>query len=634
VSFNPIDLPWLPDPPEGFRQLCRTLTADQANAGAEVQRLATHRLDATQSATLSRAINRLAAEGANLAPLSPFRLGVASSATFDFLADVLPAAAARHGVALELVVAPLDQAEQQAFDPNSEINAGRCDGVLVAIDHRWLGLEQPTMAGDAATRVEAALARLGAVAGQFAANAGGQVIVCSAGVPPHGLFGSYDRRFGGSVRRMVEAFNAALPDLCAETGAALFDVAALVEQVGSSAWFDAAFYNLYKLPFTPDAAVFYADALGRLIGALRGKARKCLVLDLDNTCWGGVIGDDGLEGIRIGAGSAEGECFAAVQQAALMLKARGVILAVSSKNDDEVARGPFRSHPDMLLKEGDIAVFQANWQDKPSNLEAIAQTLEIGLDALVFLDDNAAERAQVRAALPMVAVPELPSDAALYAATLLSAGYFEAVGFSEEDRTRSDSYVANAQRSEVKSRARDLGDYLRDLDMRISHAPFDALNRSRIAQLINKSNQFNLTTRRYTEAQVAALETSATFTLQTRLADRFGDFGMIGVVIAQPAEVEGEPAWEVDTWLMSCRVLGRKVEEAMLGELVAAARAAGVRHLAARYIPTAKNGMVSEHFDKLGFSRVGEDADGGRAYVLELAGFSVEPGPFVAVAAE
>ena len=628
MSFDPIDLPWLPQPAEQFRKLCRGLDVGREGLGSAIIALATQRLDAGQGAALSRAIGRVRSEGADLSPLSDFRLAVLSGSTFDFIADGLPASAARHGVALNLHLAPLDQVEQEAFDPGSDTRKLSPDAVLLAVDHRWLGLDRAVLAGDAQAQVSAAIDRIRGPARELAADGKTAPILCTVPIPPHPLFGSFDWRQESSVRAMISRFNAALNDLCVETGAILFDVAAIAEQVGTARWFDAAFYNLYKLPFTPDAVPLYSDALGRLLGAMRGKSRKCLVLDLDNTCWGGVIGDDGLEGIRIGMGSPEGESFLAVQQMALALKARGIILAVSSKNDDARARSPFREHPDMALRESDLAVFQANWQDKPSNIEAIAKTLAIGLDALVFLDDNAAERAQVRAALPMVAVPELPSDAALYPAMLLGAGYFESVGFSAEDRSRGESYAANAQRAEVLSRSRDLGDYLGSLEMRISHAGFDAMNRTRIAQLINKSNQFNLTSRRYTEAQVAELEVQAAFTLQTRLADRFGDFGMIGVVIATSGLDSGALIWDIDTWLMSCRVLGRKVEEAMLVELVKVASAASVAEIRARYLPTSKNGMVSDHFDKLGFKILSEHADGVREYSLDPMTFHAPTLPF------
>lgn len=616
MSFEPISLPWLLRAPDGFRNSCRALSPTDGELGAALQKMATHCLDASQAAAFGKAMARLRAEGAKFDPLSGFRLAVLPSATFDFVAAATPAAAARHGIAVEITLGPLDQIEQQAYDAGSELYQATPDAVLLAVDHRWLGLDKPALDGDHEARLEAALDRFRGVIAALSETGNATAIVPTIPAPPAHLFGSYDRREPGSVRSLIDRFNALLPAVCAETGSVLFDVAAIAESVGTAKWFDAAFYSLYKLPFSPDAVPLYCDGLARLLGAMRGKARKCLVLDLDNTCWGGVIGDDGLENIRIGGGGAGGDSFLSVQRMALELKARGVILAVSSKNDDETARLPFREHPDMLLKESDIAVFQANWDDKASNLEAIAEKLEIGLDALVLLDDNGAERAQVRSALPMVGVPELPNDPALYPAMLLGAGYFETVSFSSEDRKRSASYAANAQRAEVFSKARNLDDYLASLEMQIGFGPFDALNRPRIAQLINKTNQFNLTTRRYTEAQVAQMEAGgAAFTLQTRLADRYGDFGMIGVIIAN--QTEAERVWEIDTWLMSCRVLGRKVDEAMLAELVKAARAAGIARILARYVPTAKNRMVADHFDKLGFTRIAEHADGGREYELD-----------------
>lgn len=628
MSLEPIALPWLPRAPENFRGVCKALTATEEGLGARLQSLACHYLEASQAAAFGKALARLSSEGARLDPLSPVRLAVLPGATYDFIAAALPAAAARHGVALSVEVGLLDQIEQQAFQPSAELYAGRPDAVLLGIDHRWLGLDRPIFDGQAEAQVAAAVDRAAAVVSAIVENGGGTPIVPTIPTPPVQLFGSYDLREPGSVRAMIKAFNARLPDLCAKSSALLLDVEAVAEQVGTSRWFDEALYSLYKLPFTADAVPLYADLVGRLLGALRGKARKCLVLDLDNTCWGGVIGDDGLEGIRIGGGGAGGEAFLAVQRTALELKTRGVILAVSSKNNDEMARLPFREHPNMLLKESDIAVFQANWEDKPSNLEAIAAKLEIGLDALVLLDDNGAERAMVRAALPMVGVPELPNDPSYYPTMLLGAGYFESVSFSAEDRKRGESYAANAQRAEVLSKSRNLDDYLTSLEMRIAFAPFDALNRARITQLVNKTNQFNLTTRRYTEAQIAQMEAGgATFTLQTRLTDRYGDFGMIGVVIAKEAE-EGT-VWDIDTWLMSCRVLGRRVEEAMLDQLVRRARERGVNTIRAKYVPSAKNSMVADHFDKLGFTRLVVDQDGTRHYEIKPEALQSPSMPFL-----
>ncbi len=321
------------------------------------------------------------------------------------------------------------------------------------------------------------------------------------------------------------------------------------------------------------------------------------MLDLDNTLWGGVIGDDGLEGIVLGQSDPTGEAYLAVQQLALRLRARGIVLAVASKNELDTARSPFLSHPEMLLKETDIAVFQANWQTKSDNLVAIARALNIGTDALVLLDDNPAERAQVRQTLPEVAVPELPEDPAYFATTLSAAGYFESVRLMDEDLHRAEQYQANSRRAELLASTGDMSAYLRSLAMVATFAPFDSVGRGRITQLINKTNQFNLTTRRYTESQVQQLEETAALALQIRLTDTFGDNGMVAVVICA---TEGK-TWFIDTWLMSCRVLGRQLEEATLNVVVECARRDGVTTLVGRYVPTERNDLVRQHYKKLGF---------------------------------
>lgn len=618
MIFPLLDLPWLVPAPADFSSRCRAFGAGEGALQGEGQRLAGFALDNRLSASLSRAIGKRAKTSDPAQDgLARFRLGVVASGTADILIDCLPAAALRHGVVLSVGNAPYDQILQQALDPSSDTNRGGYDGVLLRVDHRWLQLDRARLAQDEGEVIAQAIGRVRDAVEGFAANSGAALIVETVPVPPIGLFGSYDRIARGSVRRLIDGYNDALVALVAEKGLHLLDTATLAERVGTEQWFDPTAWNAYKLPFTALANPVYADLLGRLIGAMRGKARKCLVLDLDNTLWGGVIGDDGLGGIKIGQGSALGEAHLAVQHLAFDLRERGVILAVSSKNEDETARSPFRDHADMALREEHISVFQANWLDKASNLEAIAKQLNIGLDALVFLDDNPAERAQLRAALPMVAIPELPIDPALFPTYLAAAGYFEAIAFTDDDRKRMQTYASNAQRAAVQSQFRDLGDYLRALDMVLTAGPFDAQNRARITQLANKTNQFNLTTRRYTEKEIEAFERAAdVFTLQVRLADKFGDFGMIAEIVAKPGD---EPAtWEVDTWLMSCRVLGRKVEEAMLAELVAGAKAAGVERIVGVYRATPKNNMVADHYAKLGFAPTTPGADGEARFVLEV----------------
>jgi FkbH-like protein len=617
-----IDLPWLPSGLSGVRESLLTLRADQPALGEDLRRIAGHRLKASEAAQFGKRMRQLKFDGATLAPLSPVSLAVVSNNTFDLVLDELPAAAARHGIALNLTVAPFDQVMQSALDPASEINKAGIDAVLLAVDHRWFGLTDEFSA-DPKKKLADAIDQLISVVTALKRNSTRTIVLQTLPVPPQPLFGSYDARVAVSQRSLIRELNAAIIATAADTSCIVLDVAGISGQVGTDRWFDPKSWNLYKLPFSPSCNAIYADFVGRLLGSMRGRARKCLVLDLDNTLWGGVIGDDGIDALRIGQGSAEGESFLAVQRLALSLKERGVILAVASKNGDEVARGPFRNHPDMLLRENDIAVFQANWLDKPSNLEAIAKQLSIGVDALVFLDDNSAERAQVRAALPSVAVPELPADPAWFPWYLANAGYFEALSFSSEDRLRAASYLANARRAEVSAKARDLGDYLVSLEIEIQFASFDGVGRSRIAQLINKSNQFNLTTRRYAEADVAAYERNpSAITLQVRLADRFGDFGMIGVIIGLMSRdsIKGE-ILTLDTWLMSCRVLGRRVEEAMLGEVVRLAKDAGIKVIVGVYIPSEKNYMVADHYVKLGFTKMAQRENGECYYSLEVASY-------------
>ncbi len=598
------ELAWLPRTPDDFAASCKAL-ADDPSPGQAIRALANHGLDADQLSRLGRVVARAVKGGRSLAPLQPFRLGLIGNGTLDLLVPTLVASAARHGLALECVQGDYGQTTQEAFDPEGRINTAKPDAVLLAIDHRGLPLRfTPGDPDMERADIEGAVGELNRMREAIRAHSGAPCIVQSIAPPPETLFGGLDRIVPGTRRRVVEGLNRAISDSIADTGDLLLDVATLAETVGLGAWHSPVLWNMAKLSFDDSCLPIYADHVARLIAALRGRSRKCLILDLDNTVWGGVIGDDGLEGIKIAQGDATGEAHLAVQQLALALRQRGVVLAVSSKNTDEIARQPFRSHPEMLLKEDHFAVFQANWNDKATNIKAIAEELSLGLDAMVFLDDNPVERGLVRRVLPQVAVPELPEDPAWYARTLAAAGYFESIGFSDEDRQRAQMYQSNARRVALQRQAGDLDAYLASLDMEIQFAPFDRIGRARISQLINKSNQFNLTTRRYSEAEVASAEADAdVFTLQVRLIDSFGDNGMICVVICRPG---ASREWVIDTWLMSCRVLGRKVEQMVLREILRRAREAGIDRVIGRYLPTEKNALVRDHYEKLGFAKVDE----------------------------
>ncbi len=612
--FSLIDLPWLPRPTPEFRAQLQAVRSDSESDWVQgLRTLASQALNINQALSLSRTLQQLRADRPAKG-LATFRLGLVSNATVDLLKPMLEVAALRHGLALEMCAADFGQGMQEALDPDSRINQFRPDAVLLAFDHRGLPFRSTTTDRWPPHDADAALEAVHQMCGGFRRHAGSVSLVQTLPAPPHLLFGSLDASLNGSLRAAISRFNAALTVDVPKQGDLLVDVEWLAQSVGLDHWYDDRHWYLARMPFAQRALGLYADFVARIPAAMRGKARKCLVLDLDNTLWGGVIGDDGLEGIALNPGDALGEAYRAVQTAASDLRGRGVVLAVCSKNDEATARIPFRSHPGMVLKEEDIAVFVANWMDKATNLERIADQLELGLDALVLLDDNPAERALVRQALPQVAVPELGEDPTTYARALLAAGYFESTALTDEDLVRAEQYKGNVQRAQSLEAARDLDDFLASLEMQIGFSPFNATGRKRTTQLINKTNQFNLTTRRYTQAQVATFEESEDhYTLQVTVQDRFGDNGMVSVVICEKAGDE----WRIDSWLMSCRVLNRRIEEAICNRMAADARSAGARRLVGEYLPTERNSIVADVFQRLGFEPL-KTAGPGDRWVLDL----------------
>jgi FkbH-like protein len=603
------ELQWLPRAPQEFRERLKALRNSEGPLGHELQSLGLHALDVNQLTKLAKAIDRARADGRSLEPLVPLRLAVLSNSTLDLVVPALVASAVRYGIALEVIQPSYDQVVQEALTPDSQVNSSKPDGVLLALDYRALPLKLSLADAEASSAtVQGVMGYLQMLRNGIKANSNAVCVFQTFAPPLETLFGSLDRALPGTLRHLVDNINRQLAEYVLGSGDVLLDVAGLAETVGLADWHNTELWNMAKFSFSDELIPLYADHVARTIAAIRGKSRKVLILDLDNTVWGGVIGDDGLEGIKIAQGDATGEAHLALQRLALDLRHRGIVLAVSSKNTDEVARLPFEQHPEMLLKLDHIAVFQANWNDKATNIRAIAEELSLGLDAMVFLDDNPVERGLVRKLLPQVAVPELPDEPAYFARTLTAGGYFEAVAFATEDLKRAGFYQDNARRANLQKQVGGVDAYLASLDMTITFQPFDTIGRARIVQLINKSNQYNLTTRRYTDPEVTTAENDPeVFTLQVRLADIFGDNGMISVVICRPGE---SGAWDIDTWLMSCRVLGRKVEHMVLREILEHARGARVHKLTGAYRPTDRNKLVIDHYAKLGFTKVGEEESG------------------------
>ena len=420
-------------------------------------------------------------------------------------------------------------------------------------------------------------------------------------LPDIRILGNYDAVYPAGRVRFTERLNALIADEVRQRPyLVLNDVCYLSARIGLDNWYDPARWFSYKLATTPQASAELAFNLTALICARYGLSKKVLVLDLDNTVWGGVIGDDGADAIVIGRETPRAEAYTHFQEYVRRLRQRGIVLAVASKNEDATAREGF-SHPDSVLKIGDFSSFKANWEPKHENIQNIAHELSLGLDSFVFADDNPAERSLVASQLPSIAVPEISEDAAASLRILDRNQYFETLSLSEEDLARSSQYAGNAKRNELQAKFANYGEFLASLEMSSEAGPFAPPYLERIAQLTGKTNQFNLTTRRYSLAEIESIARDPAFiTRYLRLADRFGDNGLISVVVGRLDAT----TLHIDLWLMSCRVLKRDVELLMLDELATAARQAGARTLRGYYVRTPKNNMVGRHYESLGFTLV------------------------------
>jgi FkbH-like protein len=582
--------------------------------------IASQRLDFLETLQLDRALRQ--AGPALPDGFTRTRLALIGSANLDHLAPAIRVAGLRHKLLLEVHTGAYGQYRQDVLDPGSALHQFAPQAVLLSMVAKQVMGALPVSAS--AHQVDAAVMQVvnetRALWHRLRATQGATVVQQTFLDTASPLFGSHDRLVPASPSSLVARLNEALAAAAAEDGVLLLDVARRSQLDGLDAWYDVIRWLQAKQEIAPQAAPFFGDLLVRILAAQRGLSRKCLVLDLDNTLWGGVIGDDGLEGIVLGEGSAAGEAHVALQHYVLALRERGILLAVCSKNDAATAEGVFRHHPGMALRRADFAAFVANWEDKAANLRTIAQQLNIGLDSLVFVDDSPVERARVREALPMVAVPEMPDDPAHYVRVLADAGYFEAVSLTPDDLQRAGQYAANAEREALRDGASGVEDFLRGLGMSVVYSAFEARDLPRVAQLINKTNQFNTTTKRYSLDEVAAIAAvPENITLQFRLLDRLGDNGLVSTMIIRPAE-DAPAVFEIDNWVMSCRVFGRKLEYEAMNIAVDAVRRRNARALRANYVPTAKNSVIRELYPQLGFTAVAKaDGAGTTRWLLDLA---------------
>ena len=533
------------------------------------------------------------------------RLALLGDCATQQLATALRGESVRRGFPLDVLDADYDQMEAQLLDPGSEVYAFSPDYILLFASAEKLKKRfYDTVPAERAMFAERELERFCGLWNAILSHCKAKILMFDFPEEPDAVFGSYALRTPASFAFQVRKLNLRISEVMAADYPAVYPLAlgAVQTMLGRESFFEDRSWYLAKMAVRTDALPAVAARIMDTVTALAGKVKKCIVTDLDNTLWGGVIGDDGMDGIQLGE-LGDGPAFAALQRWLLELKQRGLLLAVCSKNNDDTAREPFEKHPEMILRLDDFAMFVANWENKAENIRNIQKTLNIGMDSFVFLDDSPFERNLVREMIPEVTVPELPEDPAAVPAFLRALNLFEAVSFSEEDAARTAQYQAEASRTAAQAKFASYDEYLQALDMHGQILPFDSFHYPRIAQLTQRSNQFNLRTVRYSEADIAAIASDPDYlTRYMTLSDRYGEHGLISVVICRKQDAQ---TLFIDTWLMSCRVLRRGVEGCLFDAIVQMALDNGYRYLTAEYLPTAKNKMVANFYSEIGMEKSG-----------------------------
>ncbi len=531
------------------------------------------------------------------------KIALVGDTATQLLATAIKGMGVVRGYNIDLYEAEYNQVERQFLDPTSDLYGFDADIIVVFQSTHKLG-EHHSMQ-PAEQQLSLADDRLGFVTSICDNPALANKKILYFNYPEIGdtIFGSYANKVSSSFTYQVRKLNYELMKL-AEHYPNLFicDIAELQNKIGRDVMFASNVYTTTEMVLSTNALPYVASRVMDIVCAIKGQFKKCLILDLDNTVWGGVIGDDGLEGIQLGHGLGIGKAFTEFQMWVKKLKQRGIIICVASKNNEDTAKEPFEKHPDMVLKLDDIAVFQANWETKVDNIRTIQSILNIGFDSMVFLDDNPFERNIVRENIPGITVPELPQDPGDYLEYLYSLNLFETASYSNADKDRTKQYQVEAKRISLSKTFTNEADFLKSLDMVSTVSGFTKFNIPRVAQLSQRSNQFNLRTVRYTEADITAMaENPDVIDLSFTLEDKFGDNGLIAVVIMKPLD---KGTLFVDTWFMSCRVLKRGMENFTLNTMVDRAKAAGYKRIIGEYLPTPKNMMVENHYTGLGFTPV------------------------------
>ncbi|MQP24769.1 HAD-IIIC family phosphatase [Flavobacterium sp. LMO8] len=501
---------------------------------------------------------------------------------------------------LEIWEADFNQIEMQVFNTDSEMYAFHPDVIILFLSsHKLLNKYNKLKVEQQSSLATREIENIEAIVSTVSANSTAKIIYYNYNEIDDAVFGSYATKTETSFLYQLRKLNFELMNIAnRNTNFYVCDVATIQNQVGKANFFHTSVYISTEMVLSLNVLPLVAQKTVDILKVLNGKLKKCVILDLDNTVWGGIIGDDGIENIQIGS-LGIGKAFTEFQYWIKKLKNRGIIVAVCSKNTESIAKEPFEKHPDMVLRLEDISVFIANWENKADNIREIQRILNIGFDSMVFLDDNPFERNLVRENISGITVPELPEDPAEYLEYLYTLNLFETNSFSDEDKERTKLYQIEAQRVVTKQKFTKEDDFLKSLDMISVVASFTKFNIPRVAQLSQRSNQFNLRTVRYTESDIENLAKSNDYvTFAFTLEDKFGDNGLIAVVVLKK---NSETDLFIESWFMSCRVLKRGMENFMLNTLTAYAETNGFKRILGEYIPTPKNEIVKDHYQNLGF---------------------------------
>jgi len=534
------------------------------------------------------------------------KMAILGNTATQLLATVIEGNAKLEGINLKVFDSDYNQIAFQLMDSNSETYKFQPDFILLFVStdklyEEFLDREIAQKRNFATDMLEQLIGYWDMI-GQ---NSKAKILQCNFTEINDRAFGNFSGKIDVSFAFQIRKLNFLLQEKMQEYASVYpIDLLSIQIQLGMDKWHNSVLYYNTKMTCDVNALPYFSKNVTDVLKAMTGQVKKCVVLDLDNTLWGGVVGDDGLGGIEIGE-LGKGHVFVEFQRWLKQLKQRGVLLAVCSKNNEDIAKEPFISHEEMILKLTDITIFVANWNDKASNIKYIQESLNIGMDSFVFIDDNIFERNLVRNMIPEITVPEMPEDPAEYLDFLQKENLFEIISFATEDQERTGQYQAEFLRKELKNTATSIDTYLKGLDMEGEMRTFEPVKYARIAQLTQRSNQFNLRTVRYAEDDIARIsEDDKYITAYYTLKDRFGDHGLVSVIILEKRD---KKTVFIDTWLMSCRVLKRGMEEFVINSLVNLVKKNGYTEIVGEYISTSKNSMVSDIYERMGFLNRGDN---------------------------